>query len=221
MTPRKIDPDLCLDGQKWPRFGYTMLGLRRLDNVQQAIEDILERKVPGDLIETGVWRGGCTIFMRAILKHYGVTDRTVWVADSFQGNPKPNTAVYGEYAGWDLSEEECFRASLEEVKANFARFGLLDQHVQFLKGWFRDTLPNAPIQKLALLRLDGDLYESTMDALRALYHRVSPGGYVIVDDYHDWPSCKKAVEDFRRDKGITTPIEDVDSHAVFWIVPEQ
>jgi len=78
---------------------------------------------------------------------------------------------------------------LEEVQALFRRYDLLDAQVRFLKGWFKDTLAGAPIERLALLRLDGDLYESTMDALVPLYDKVSPGGFVIVDDYYSCAPC--------------------------------
>src|SRR6478752_6087711 len=75
-------------GKDWPSQAHTMVGTRRLDNIQALIEQILQTQVPGDLIETGIWRGGSTIFMRGVLKAYGVTDRTVWVADSFAGFPR-------------------------------------------------------------------------------------------------------------------------------------
>ena len=202
-----------IEGRDWPCFGYTMVGRQRLDNVQVCIEDILRNKVPGDLIETGAWRGGTTIFMRAVLKAHGVTDRTVWVADSFEGLPAPASDTDGD----DLSGVKYLKVPLEKVKANFARFDLLDDRVKFLKGYFCDTLPNAPIERLAILRLDGDLYSSTMDSLRNLYHRVSPGGYVIVDDYHSWASCREAVTDFLGENKIDTEIRTV-ADGAYWKV---
>ena len=95
---------------------------------------------------------------------------------------------------WTLSHT--IAVSLDEVKANFSRYGMLDQPVHFLKGWFKDTLPTAPIERLAILRLDGDMYSSTFDALKHLYPKLSRGGFVIVDDYHI-DACRKAVTDFR------------------------
>lgn len=205
---------LRTEGKDWPLFGYTMAGHKRLDNLQFCVEDILARNVPGDLIETGVWRGGSTILMRAILKHAGDTQRTVWVADSFQGLPPPKDADDGA----DVSHIEHLAVSLEQVRANFDRFGLLDAQVKFLKGWFSDTLPTAPIEKLAVLRLDGDLYSSTMDALNALYPKVSTGGYVIVDDYGSWPSCKRAVDEYIETHKIKADIKIIDETGVFWRV---
>lgn len=205
-------------GRDWPGFGYTMIGLKRLDNIQACVEAVLENNVPGDLLEAGVWRGGATIFMRAVLRVHGVEDRNVWVTDSFEGMPAPDTEKCGADKGYDLSGCEYLVASLEDVKANFERFGLLDERVKFLKGWFRDTLPRAPINKLSVLRIDGDLYESTMDALSSLYDRVSKGGFVIIDDYYSWPPCRQAVDDFRKNLSASPNLEEIDGRGVFWQV---
>jgi hypothetical protein len=193
-----------------------MVGHRRLDNVQACLEDVISRGVPGDLVETGVWRGGTTILMRALLKQHGVTDRLIWCADSFEGMPVPNMLDNEAQKRCDFSDRDYLAVSLEAVKANFARFGLLDEQVRFLKGWFCDTLPTAPIERIALLRLDADLYSSTMDALTNLGHKVSPGGYVIVDDYHSWPACRQAVDEYRQRSGIRSKIMPIDQHAVYW-----
>jgi O-methyltransferase len=104
---------------------------------------------------------------------------------------------------------------VDEVRSNFARYGLLDDQVRFLEGWFADTLPSAPIERLAVLRLDGDMYASTMDALEPLYPKVSPGGFVIVDDYA-LPGCRRAVDEYRARDGIDEPIVDIDGMGVFW-----
>ena len=193
-----------------------MVGLRRLENVQRCMLEVLRTGVPGDFIETGVWRGGTTIFMRGILKAYGVTDRVVWVADSFEGLPPPDGSKYPADSGdvhWTFEE---LAISIDDVKRNFEKYGLLDDQVRFVKGWFRDTLHVAPISRLAILRLDGDMYESTMDALTALYDNVSSGGFVIVDDYGCVPGCRAAVEDFRKARSITDPISEIDWTGVYW-----
>jgi hypothetical protein len=108
---------------------------------------------------------------------------------------------------------------LEEVQANFARYALLDDRVVFTKGWFRDTLPTLPVEQIAVLRLDGDLYESTIDALVHLEPKVAPGGFVIVDDYGGIEACRQAVTDYRRSAGIDAAIHDVDWTAVWWRKP--
>jgi O-methyltransferase len=200
----------------WRQPAHTMAGLKRLDNVHLCVEQVLRDGVPGDLIETGVWRGGVPILMRAILAAYGITDRTVWVADSFCGLPPPDPEKYPADRGLALNGIAELEVSVERVKSHFDRYGLLDEQVRFLEGWFRDTLPTAPIEALAVLRLDGDLYESTMDALQALYPKLSPGGYVIVDDYGAIEACRRAVHDFRSAHNIADRIAHVDWTAVYW-----
>ncbi len=215
FKPKRFNPELREGGKDWPTIAHTMIGQKRLNNIQQCMEDVLAQNVPGDFIETGVWRGGATILMRGVLKAYDVKDRTVWVADSFQGLPPPNGKKYPADRWWKLNLIKFLAISQEEVQANFEKYGLLDGQVRFLKGWFRDTLPTAPIQKLAVLRMDGDLYESTMDALTNLYPKVSVGGYVIVDDYN-LPPCEKAVTDYRKAHGITDPILSIDGFGSYW-----
>lgn len=192
-----------------------MVGQQRLANVRWAVETVLDEQIPGDLIETGVWRGGVTILMRGILEAWGDTDRTVWVADSFQGLPAPDGERFPADVGHDWSAVAALAVSADQVRANFDRYGLLDDRVQLLEGWFADTLPEAPIGQLAVLRLDGDLYQSTIDALNALYHRVSPGGFVIVDDYGAWEPCRQAVDDFRATHQITDPMVEVDWTGIY------
>lgn len=196
-------------------FPHSMIGRKRMDNLQYCIEKILEENIPGDLIETGVWRGGATIFMRGMLAAHGVTDRTVWVADSFEGVPPP-TYPQDEGIVLDKSWLPVLAVSIEKVKRLFNRYDLLDDQVRFLKGWFKDTLPTAPIERLSLLRLDGDLYESTMDALHALYDKVAVGGYIIVDDYNAVKSCKEAIHEFRQERRIEDEMIEIDFAGVFW-----
>lgn len=189
----------------------TMLGTRQLDHMQRCITDVLDRNVPGDLIEAGVWRGGMTIFMRAVLMAYQVRDRKVWVADSFAGLPEIDQRR--ESFAWNQGD---MAASLETVKYNFARYGLLDEQVAFLKGFFSETLPTAAIRRLSILRVDADLYASTLDALRSLYPVLSPGGYAIFDDYQNLPDCRRAIDEFRQNHGITEEIRRIDQRAVYW-----
>lgn len=201
----------------------TMLPMCRLNNLQSCVATIIREDIPGDLIETGVWRGGATIFMRGVLKAYGDQNRTVWVSDSFEGLPEPDKTRFPKEAAFHDGRimQQVYRrmaAALPQVRANFEAYGLLDSQVQFLKGWFKDTLPTAPIEKLALMRLDGDYYESTMDALTSLYDRLSCGGFVIVDDYGEdaWTNCRQAVDEFRKKREIQDPLLPVDSKCYLW-----
>ena len=210
------NPKWRMVGADWPADAETMVGMERLSNVEFCVKDALANNVPGDFIETGVWRGGVCILAAAILKVYGATDRTVWVADSFEGLPKPD-GRYQQDAGDTFHQfKESLGISIDDVKSNFERYGMLGENVKFLKGWFKDTLPVAPISQLAVLRLDGDMYASTMDALNNLYSKVSVGGYTIIDDYGAVPTCKQAVDDFRAQNGIVEPVHSIDWAGIFW-----
>jgi len=197
---------------------HSLIGRERLDRLHRYLDVILRDEIPGDLIEVGAWRGGTAVFMRAHLRAHAIGDRTVWVADSFEGPPPPGCA---EDADHDMSaaREPILAIDQARVTALFERYGLLDDHVRLLPGWFRDTLAGAPIERLALLRLDGRLYESTMDALIALYDRVSPGGLVFVDDYGMLPPCRRAINEFRAERGITAPLEPIGQGGVAWHKP--
>ena len=213
---RAYDPAKRAEGRDWPADAETMVGLRRLDNVQHCVECVITDGVPGDLLEAGAWRGGASILMRAVLAAHEVTDRRVWVADSFEGLPPPDLERYPADAGdrhWTRAE---LAVSIDDVRRNFARYGLLDGQVRFLEGWFEDTLPSAPVEQLAVLRADGDMYGSTMDILRSLEPRVAPGGFVIIDDYGAIEQCRQAVDDYRAEAGITEEIQTVDWTGVYW-----
>jgi O-methyltransferase len=214
-----LDLERRRDGRDWPVHAETMVGMLRLDNLQQLLETVIAEDVSGDVIETGVWRGGASIFMRGVLAAHKDRTRTVWLADSFEGLPPPDAEQYPADAGDQLFTIELLAVSLDEVRANFDRYGLLDDRVRFLQGWFRDTLPGAPIQQLSLIRLDGDMYESTIVALDALYPKLSPGGFVVVDDYGAIPGCKQAVDDFRAAHGIDAPLTEIDWTGVWWRRP--
>jgi O-methyltransferase len=210
-----FDPRTRENGRDWPSNAETMIGLRRLDSLQECVTDVIHRNVPGDLIECGAWRGGACIFMRAVLNVYRDASRTVWLADSFEGIPRPDPTLYPEDARiWEGGE---LAVSVEEAKQNFERYGMLDDQVRFLKGFFIDTLPDAPIESLSVLRIDCDLYDSVMQSLEYLYSKVSVGGYVIIDDYGALPPAKRAVEDYRRSNGITEEIVRIDWTGVYWI----
>src|SRR3954451_10386365 len=138
--------ELRMDGRDWPTEAETMIGMRRLENLEKCVVSVLSDGVPGDLVETGVWRGGASIFMRAVLEAYGDQSRSVWLADSFQGLPEPDSGRYPQDAGDSHHTLAAYLAiSLPEVQKNFSRYGLLDNRVKFLPGWFRDTLPMAPM----------------------------------------------------------------------------
>ncbi len=215
VKQREFTTDEREEGRIWPGYAYTMIGLKRLDNLQSCIETVLRENVQGDLIETGVWRGGACILMRAVLAAYGIEDRKVYVADSFEGLPKPDPEKFPADKGDKHYIHKFLAVSQDEVEENFRKFGLLDDQVVFLKGWFKDTLPNAPIGTLAVLRLDGDMYSSTMDALKNLYPKLSKGGFCIIDDY-GLKGCKQAVDDYRAENAIAAEMKIVDWTGRYW-----
>jgi O-methyltransferase len=210
-----FDPDWRKEGKDWPRDAHTMVGLTRLRNLRDLAEEVLRQGVPGDFIETGVWRGGCCILLRGVLAVYRDDHRRVFVADSFQGLPRPSGKYPADADDTSFTMRE-LAIPLHEVTKNFERYGLLDERVIFVKGYFQDTLPALSNERFALIRLDGDMYESTLIALEHLYPRLSHGGYVIIDDYGAIPACRQAVTDYRNRERIDEEINQIDWTGVWW-----
>lgn len=216
-THDTYDPARREVGLDWPKTATTMIGTARMRNLRHLCERVIAEGTAGDFIETGVWRGGACIYMRAILEAHGDPGRRVIVADSFAGLPPPSPNEFPADAGDTHYQVDQLAVTRREVEGNFRRYGLLDERVVFLEGWFKDTLPRAPVDRISVLRLDGDMYESTQQALDALYAKVTPGGFVIVDDYVLKP-CALAVDEFRARHGIADPLVEVDGAAVWWQV---
>lgn len=210
------DKEKRIIGGDWPYKAESMIGLKRMENIRDCVVDIIENNIPGDLIETGVWRGGATIFMKAILTAYSISNRNVWVADSFAGLPRPDGVKYMA----DINDKHYtfsqLNVPLEKVQYNFNKYNLLDSNVKFLKGWFKDTLPTLKNETFSIIRLDGDMYESTMDALVNLYPVLSVGGYIIIDDWGAVAACKQAVIDYRKQNNINNEITNIDDYGIYW-----
>lgn len=193
----------------WGDDRLSMVPWSALEHLQRSIEDTVKNNIEGDYLETGAWRGGSCIIAKSVYDWLG-SKKKVYVADSFEGLPLPDAEKYPDDKNDTHHMDDNMKVSLETVQANFQKFGLLDERVVFLKGWFKDTMPTAPIDKLSILRLDGDMYESTIDVLKYTYHKLSIGGYCIVDDYQH-PACQAAIYDFRQKNGIIEPIVKVDA----------
>jgi len=192
----------------------TMLGAHKLDTLRFCIEDCLKNAIDGDIIETGVWKGGATIYMAGILKKNGDTTKKLFVADSFEGLPPPDEEKWPQDKGDTHHTQDQLAISLEEVKENFKSFGLYADNIVFVKGFFEDSLKTANIEKLSVLRLDGDMYGSTMTVLKQLYHKLEVGGYLILDDWL-LKGAREALLDFREKMGIREVIYE-DFSGVFW-----
>lgn len=227
LTPSEIESILAVipyhQEITWGPDRLSMVPWTALEHLDRCIRDTIKNNVAGDFVETGAWRGGACILAKAIYNDLQV-NKKVFVVDSFEGLPKPNAEKYPDDKNDTHYLDQNMKASLETVKENFKKFELLDNDVVFIKGWFKDTLPKAPIGVISILRLDGDMYESTIDVLENLYHKLSIGGYCIIDDFQH-PACKAAIQDFRTANGITEPIRKVDDDPLnevhFWIKQQQ
>ena len=213
---QKFDLATRLEGRDWPRDAHTMIGARRLDNLQACCERVIQDAVSGDFVECGVWRGGASILMRGVLAAHDIPDRRVILFDSFRGLPRPNPTLFPPDEGDRHHTFKELAVSLETVRDTFARYDLLDDQVSFVEGWFKDTLAFAPVEQIAVLRLDGDMYESTWQALTALYPKLSVGGFAIIDDFGAIPACKTAVMDYRRQFDIEETMVEIDWTGVYW-----
>ena len=194
-----------------PGCGCTMIGQKRLENIVFLLEKALEEDIPGCYGEFGVWKGGASILAAHVLKGSG---RKVYVADSFEGLPPAKPSKFPKDRGQMMHTINHLRVSLEEVQANFARYGLLDDNVIFLKGFFETTLPNLK-DTFVVVRMDGDLYQSTWETLDNLYPQISPGGSIICDDYC-LATAREACHDYREKHKITSEIHVIDDCGVWW-----
>lgn len=201
-------------GIDWPSQAHTMIGLKRLQQLRQACETIINENVSGQFVECGVWRGGAAIMMAAVLHDYNVTNRQVYAFDSFQGLPKPENA---HDVGDAHHTYKQLSVSMKEVFENFKKYDLHSK-VVFGEGWFEDTLPKAPMKQISVLRVDCDMFQSTMDVLFNLYDKVTPGGFVIIDDWQ-LPACRQAVQDYF---GADWPmifkdkVKQIDGMGIYW-----
>lgn len=204
------------DGEDWPVTAETMVGLTRLNQLHAALDSVVNRSIPGDFLEAGVWRGGAGIFMTAYVEVHGLKDRKVYLADSFKGLP-PASGRYAEDRSSSLHKHSYLAVGREEVVGNFRKYDVSTDSVRFLEGFFADSLPKADCESLAILRMDGDMYESTVDILSNLYHKVSEGGVVIVDDWQ--LPAQQAVRDFLGATGVNVEFEAIDDSSVYFYKP--
>jgi O-methyltransferase len=208
----------------WSGFGMTMVGEGRLLSMRDLLKDIFYNKIEGAVAEMGVWRGGMSIYIRAVMRAYGEEARLLFVCDSFIGLP-PSSYTDDMHMKWD--EVPYLEVSDDIVKHNFVMMGIHDPNIIFAKGFFSSTMKAIADKypgKFAILRLDGDMYESSADVLYHLYSRLSIGGYAVIDDWlHDgfsFPS-KVACEHFLQVHGLSPEIIAIDSGAVYWKKTEE
>ncbi len=210
------DMRVRLMGEDWPREAETMIGLTRLDQLHDALDTVRIEGIRGDIVEAGVWRGGAMIFAKAYLETWQIHDKKVFLADSFRGLPKPDDRYPVDRGDIHFSFAE-LAITKKEVETNFEKYGINPKEVIFLEGWFEDTLPSAPIKQISILRMDGDMYSSTIQTLNALFDKVCSGGFVIVDDYY-LKGARAAVKDFLELRNIKVEIHHIDKMSAFFRV---
>ncbi|MFN7020439.1 MAG: TylF/MycF/NovP-related O-methyltransferase [Phycisphaerales bacterium] len=184
---------------------FTMTPVERMYNLDLAMRAVLDAGVPGDIVECGVWRGGSAMLCALRLARAGDAHRRIWLYDTFTGMAPPTDQDVSSTGAttreiWEASQraghnEWCY-APLDDVKRNMASTGLSPDRFEFVQGRVEDTLPIRTPERIALLRLDTDWYESTRAELTHLYPRLSPGGVLIVDDYGQWMGQRRAVDEF-------------------------
>ena len=193
------------------RDGYTMATSRRGRTLHRLAADVAARGVPGDLVDCGVWNGGSTALLSA-----GAPGRDVWAFDSFEGLPEPGPLDGTESEGW---RGECHGAE-ERLREAFARFAH-PERLRVRRGWFEATFPAAEDQigAIAVLHCDGDWYASVKLTLETFYPKLSPGGYVVIDDYGHWVGARRATDEFRGRLDISAPLVRVDYTGHYWRKP--
>jgi hypothetical protein len=191
--------------------GYTMIGGRRARSLRRMARRCDEDQVPGAFVDCGCFNGGSSVMMSS-----GAPGREVWAFDSFEGLPDAGPRDPDRAEDW-VGE---LVASEEKVREAFSRFALPNR-LHVVKGWFQETLPEtAPkIDRVAILHADGDWYESVKLTLETFESKVSPGGYVVIDDYGDWEGAKEATHEYRVSRGIDAALIEVDQTAAFWRKP--
>jgi hypothetical protein len=201
---------------------YTMTGKVRMYALYRALHHVVQNKIPGDFVECGVWRGGSSMLAARTLMQLGDSGRKLYLYDTYRGMSEPGEADVsrdGEEARrqWSKSQKGdvntwCY-SSLEEVQKNLASTGYPRDQLVFVEGKVEDTIPDTSPEKICLLRLDTDFYESTYHELVHLYPRLSKNGILIVDDYHFWQGAKKAVDRYFQEAGIPVFLHRIDNAA--------
>lgn len=206
-----------LEGMGRPAKAETMMGWRRLDFLDRVVCRIVSEGIQGDFFEGGSWRGGSAIFMLGALRALGETGRRVWAADSFEGYPPP-TEASSDIDRLLWSRRDYFAVSRAEFERNVRRYGLEGDALRVLEGFFDRSLPGAPIERLALIRIDIDGYEGVRAVLDVLYPKLSPGGFVVVDEL-EVPGARRAIDEHFAKSGLKEeilPVPQERPKAAYW-----
>jgi len=206
---------------------YTMGGRKALENAFEVTAMVEQKKINGALVECGIAEGGTAAMMALTNKALGEITRPKWFFDSYEGLPEPTPEDYeGGKTGHfirPLPKGACLGTIEQVSKLMFETLGFPKEEIHLVKGWFQDTVPKdrEKIGPIAVLRLDGDWYESTKIPLENLFDQVTPGGYIIIDDYATCFGSKKAIEEFRSERNLTTPLNPDGRGGVWFEKPKE
>jgi len=219
-APRELSLDEKIFLLRYKKFVdlpnvYSMCEPKEINQVKFLLEDVIKNNISGCIVETGVWRGGMSMWMQSVLK-YHQDNRDIWLYDIFGKFPSSSNSK-DQYIHniTEMLFESAPTAS--DVQNNFKTHGLLDTNIKFVVGDFKHTVPQNQIHQIALLHCDSDYYDSTKIVLENFYSKINKGGYIIIDDYNNpYLACKTAVDEFRSKYNISTPIIDTHGGSVYW-----
>ena len=192
---------------------YTYTSKEKMFALYKAVQYVIDAKIPGDFVECGVWRGGSTMLIAKTLLELGVTDRKIYLYDTFEGMSSPTENDFDildesnkASNRWSGEQKENYNnwcyASLEEVKKNMAMTGYPGSNIIYVKGMVEKTIPKTTPSQISILRLDTDFYESSKHELVHLFPLLSKNGVLLLDDYGAWAGQKKSTDEYFADKPI-------------------
>lgn len=196
----------------------TLVSQERFSTIENFFKHAKKEDLKGDVVECGTWKGGTFAYMCHICLTADLG--TCWGLDSFEGLPDPSDED-GQKAKVRMKRPNKLEASISDVNKSLSLIGIDPENelIKIVKGFFESSVPETKkkIKKISLLRLDGDWYDSTKICLENFYDLVVDGGMIVIDDYGHWEGCKKAVDEFRQKKEITTKLQKTDYTEYTWI----
>jgi hypothetical protein len=203
---------------------YTMCRPERFTRFCQSILDT--QNLEGNIIECGVWKGGMSCGAARFLLDNNI-NKKIYAFDSYEGFPEPtdediiaiNNLKAKNLENWGMKREGWNDSPLECLYECMNKLNIPNDKIVPVKGWFKDTVPKFDIDKISILRLDGDWYDSTKVCLENLYNKVVSGGIIILDDYGYWKGCKQATDEFLLQNNINITLNKTDFSEVWFIKP--
>ena len=198
----------------------TMTSIERINSLINAVQYIVSNNLEGTIVECGVWRGGSMMAIAYALQDLSDVKRDLFLFDTYEGMSPPTNKDIAHFNvdaqtllnSKDEKEREAYfcYASLEDVQKNLRSTGYPRDKIHFIRGKVEDTIPEQAPDKIALLRLDTDWYESTRHELEHLFPRLVPGGVIIIDDYGYWKGCKQATDEYIQNNRIPILLNRID-----------